>query len=81
MKYYKVLGKTPEEDGFISAPYATSTPEEVAQYFNLKADKLVEISMAEFDEAIMDCFLDTEFDDEELGDCFLEDRIKKEILD
>ena len=81
MKYFRIIGPTPEEDAFVSSPFENDTPEKLCEDLGSEIGlaAIVEITRAEFEAATADLYFEDE--DEELGDCFLEDRVKKEILD
>lgn len=73
MKYFRIIGPTPEEDCFVSTQRETDTPETIVESFHFKTVGVVEISKAEFDKAIEVCYLDNVFEEELPEGVFLSD--------
>ncbi len=51
MKYFKIIGNTPEEDAYVSSEYDDDTPERIVESFNLGLAVVMEISEEAFLEA------------------------------
>lgn len=70
MKYFKIIGPTPEEDAFISSPFKDDTPEKLCEDLGSEIGlaAIVEITRAEFDAATADLYLE-----DEDADIFLKD--------
>jgi hypothetical protein len=72
MKYFRIIGPTPEEDAYVSSPFKDDTPEKLCEDLGSEIGPaaVVEITRAEFEAATADLFLEDENEDE---DIFLED--------
>jgi hypothetical protein len=72
MKYFKIIGPTPEEDAFVSSPFEDDTPEKLCEDLGSEIGlaAVVEITRAEFEAATADLYFEDENEDE---DIFLED--------
>ncbi len=70
MKYFKIIGPTPEEDAYVSSPFEDDTPEKLCEDLGSEMGPaaIVEITRAEFEAATADLYFD-EADE----DIFLED--------
>ena len=70
MKYFKIIGPTPEEDAYVSSPFEDDTPEKLCEDLGSEMGPaaIVEITRAEFEAATADLY----FEDED-ADIFLED--------
>jgi hypothetical protein len=60
MKYFRIIGPTPEEDAFISSPFEDDTPEKLCEDLGseINPTAIVEITRAEFEAATADLFLE-----------------------
>lgn len=60
MKYFRIIGPTPEEDAFISSPFEDDTPEKLCADLGSEIGlaAVVEITRAEFEAATADLFLE-----------------------
>jgi hypothetical protein len=65
MKYFKIIGPTPEEDAFISSLFEDDTPEKLCEDLGSEIGPaaIVEITGAEFEAATADLFLEDEDED------------------
>ena len=70
MKYFRIIGPTPEEDAYVSSPFKDGTPEKLCEDLGSEIGPaaIVEITRAEFEAATADLY----FEDED-EDIFLED--------
>lgn len=70
MKYFRIIGPTPEEDAFVSSPFEDDTPEKLCEDLGSEIGPtvIVEITRAEFEAATANLYFD-----EEDEDIFLED--------
>lgn len=70
MKYFRIIGPTPEEDAYVSSPFKDDTPEKLCEDLGSEIGPaaIVEITRAEFEAATADLY----FEDED-EDIFLED--------
>ena len=70
MKYFRIIGPTPEEDAFISSPFKDDTPEKLCEDLGSEIGlaAIVEITRAEFEAATADLYLE-----DEDADIFLRD--------
>ncbi len=62
MKYFKIIGPTPEEDAYISSPFKDDTPEKLCEELGseIGPTAVVEITRAEFEAATADLYFDEE---------------------
>lgn len=62
MKYFKIIGPTPEENAFISSPFNDDTPEKICEDLGSEIGPaaIVEITRAEFEAATADLYFDEE---------------------
>jgi hypothetical protein len=65
MKYFKIIGPTPEEDAFISSLFEDDTPEKLCEDLGSEIGPaaIVEITRAEFEAATADLFIEDEDED------------------
>lgn len=65
MKYFKIIGPTPEEDAFLSSPFNDDTPEKLCEELGSEIGPaaIVEITRAEFEAATADLYFDEEDED------------------
>lgn len=71
MKYFKIIGPTPEEDAFLSSPFKDDTPEKLCEDLGSEIGPaaIVEITRAEFEAATADLFLEDEDEDTDSESC------------
>ena len=62
MKYFRIIGPTPEEDAFLSSPFKDDTPEKLCEELGSEIGPaaVVEITRAEFEAATADLYFDEE---------------------
>lgn len=58
MKYFKIIGPTPEEDAFVATEYEDDTPEKIVESFDLGPSAVVEITRHEYEEATKELFIE-----------------------
>ena len=60
MKYFRIIGPTPEEDAFLSSPFEDDTPEKLCKDLGSEIGlaAIVEITRAEFEAATADLYLE-----------------------
>ena len=65
MKYFRIIGPTPEEDAFVSSPFKDDTPEKLVAELRdeIGTAAVVEITRAEFEAATADLYLEDEAED------------------
>ena len=65
MKYFKIIGPTPEEDAFLSSPFKDDTPEKLCEDLGSEIGPaaIIEITRAEFEAATADLYFDEEDED------------------
>jgi hypothetical protein len=71
MKYFKIIGPTPEEDAFISSLFEDDTPEKLCEDLGSEIGPaaIVEITRAEFEAATADLFIEDEDEDTDPESC------------
>ena len=62
MKYFKIIGPTPEEDAYLTSPFNDDTPEKLCEELGSEIGPaaVVEITRAEFEAATADLYFDEE---------------------
>lgn len=70
MKYFRIIGPTPEEDAFVSSPFENDTPEKLCEDLGSEIGlaAIVEITRAEFEAATANLYFDEEDEDTFLKD-------------
>ena len=65
MKYFRIIGPTPEEDAFLSSPFEDDTPGKLCEDLGSEIGPaaIVEITRAEFEAATADLYLEDEDED------------------
>lgn len=65
MKYFKIIGPTPEENAYVSSPFNDDTPEKICEDLGSEIGPavIVEITRAEFEAATADLYFDEEDED------------------